>query len=451
MATAVVMPKLGNSVESSIIIEWKKKPGDTVSEGDILVEIETDKATLEVESPAAGTLLDVFYEEGDDVPVMVNIAAIGEPGEDASEFRPEGSTPAAPVESPQSTAPATPAPQTNGTSAPAATPQPVIQAGDVGRIFISPRAQNLAERKQLDISMIQGTGPEGRIIERDVEAALETQPRLTPVARTMVETGEYVAPDRGGRIGKGDLLPASAASSPAQPMIEDETEVIPLKGMRRTIAKRMLESMQSTAQLTLNAYADARAVMAYRKRLKASPEEMGLQKVSINDLILYVVARTLPQFPEMNAVFDGEQLTRYRNVHLGFAVDTPRGLLVPVIRNASSISLKQLSDEAKRLAYAGLDGKLMPDEMTGGTFTVTNLGSFGVETFTPVLNPPQVAILGVGNINLRPVMVDDEVEHIPHIGLSLTIDHQVVDGAPAARFLQAFANNLAQLELMMAL
>lgn len=451
MATAVVMPKLGNSVESSIIIEWKKKPGDTVEEGDILVEIETDKATLEVESPAAGTLLDVFFEEGDDVPVMVNIAAIGEAGEDGSQFRPEGaaeSAPAAPTP-PEPVVLAAPSQPSNGKPSPAPQPQPITQAGDAGRLFISPRARNLADRKQLDISMIQGTGPEGRIIERDIEAALESQPRLTPVGKRMVETGEYVVPEKGGRIGKGDLIPAGAAA--AQPIAAEDGEVVPVKGMRRTIAKRMHESLQSTAQLTLNAYADASALMAYRKKLKASDESLGLTKVSINDLIMYVVARTLPQFPDMNALFTGTEITRYRNVQLGFAVDTPRGLLVPVIRNANLISLKQLSDEAKRLAYAGLDGKLLPDEMVDGTFTVTNLGSFGVETFTPVLNPPQVGILGVGNINLRAVLVDGEVEHIPHIGLSLTMDHQAIDGAPAARFLQAVVNNLANLELMMAL
>jgi pyruvate dehydrogenase E2 component (dihydrolipoamide acetyltransferase) len=219
----------------------------------------------------------------------------------------------------------------------------------------------------------------------------------------------------------------------------DEIEVIPLKGVRKIIASRMLESLQTTAQLTLNASADVNALLAYRKRLKQSAEESGARAVNINDLILFSVSRILLEFPEMNALFENQAIARYKNVHLGFAVDTPRGLLVPVVRQANRLSLKQLSDAARQLAAAALDGSITADSMRGGTFTVTNLGSFGIESFTPVLNPPQVAILGVGNVNLKPVEVDGDVEFRPHMGLSLTINHQVVDGGPAARFLQALA------------
>lgn len=192
-------------------------------------------------------------------------------------------------------------------------------------------------------------------------------------------------------------------------------------------------------------------MLAYRKRLKDSPEALGLARVTINDLVLFAVARTLPQFPGLNATFSEETISQYKNVHLGFAVDTPRGLLVPVIRRANLLSLKQLAQETKRLTAACLDSTISADEMSGGTFTVTNLGSFGIESFTPVLNPPQVAILGVGNVNLKPVEVEGEVQFIPHLGLSLTINHQVVDGAPAARFVQTFAQNVAAFELLLAL
>jgi pyruvate dehydrogenase E2 component (dihydrolipoamide acetyltransferase) len=288
-----------------------------------------------------------------------------------------------------------------------------------------------------------------------VQAAIETQPAMTPLARTMLAQGDYTVPERGsgigGKITADDLIPASIpATTPTQPVVADEVEIIPLKGIRKIIAARMLESVQTTAQLTLNASADARALKAYRQQLKRSNETFGLQRVTINDLILLAVSRTLPQFPELNAHFTGDALHRYKDVHLGMAVDTPRGLMVPVIRGANTLSLRQISQEGKRLALACMEGKIAPDELSGGTFTVTNLGALGVESFTPVLNPPEVGILGVGNITLKPVQIGDEVQFIPHIGLSLTINHQVVDGAPGARFLQALSQGLAGIELLLA-
>lgn len=460
------MPQLGNSVESSIIVAWKKQKGEQVSAGEIICEVETDKATIDVESPASGVLLETFFAAGDDVPVKVNIAAIGEPGEDAESLRPDGSTTQSAVPVVSAAAPAPARAEINGASASAA-PVPATMPVTGEKPGVSPRARNLAARKEVDLSNIVGTGPGGRIIERDVQAALESQPRLTPVARSMVESGEYVAPDRGsgtgGRVTKRDLLPTVAPEPAAvgtppvvsvpEPAasISDEIETIPLKGMRKVIATRMLESMQTTAQLTLNTSADARALLAYRERLKNSAEALGLQKVTVNDLILFVTARTLLQFPELNALFHGDSIARYKQVHLGFAVDTPRGLIVPVIRGAHMLSLRDLSAEAKRLGAACLNSTIKPDEISGGTFTVTNLGSLGIESFTPILNPPQVAILGVSAIVLKPVELDGKIQLVKHIGLSLTINHQVVDGAPAARFLQALTQNIAGLELMLAL
>jgi pyruvate dehydrogenase E2 component (dihydrolipoamide acetyltransferase) len=192
-------------------------------------------------------------------------------------------------------------------------------------------------------------------------------------------------------------------------------------------------------------------LLAYRQRLKTSDQALGLSGVTINDLVMLAVAKTLPGFLDLNATFADGELRRYRQVHLGFAVDTPRGLLVPVIRNASARSLRQLAAESSRLAQACQSGAVSPDALSGGTFTVTNLGQFGIESFTPIVNAPQVAILGVGNVNLRPVEDEGGVVHVPHIGLSLTIDHQIVDGAPGARFLQALARNIAQIELSLAL
>ena len=191
-------------------------------------------------------------------------------------------------------------------------------------------------------------------------------------------------------------------------------------------------------------------MQALRQRLKASPEALGLREVTVNDLVLFAVSRTLTRFPDLNALFLDKSLRRFTPVHLGFAVDTPRGLLVPVIRHADSLSLRALSQAARRLAQAAQDGKATPDDLSGGTFTVTNLGSLGIESFTPVLNPPQVAILGVGSIQLKPVDADGEAQFIPHLGLSLTINHQVVDGAPGARFLHAVTQAIASLDLLLA-
>jgi pyruvate dehydrogenase E2 component (dihydrolipoamide acetyltransferase) len=235
--------------------------------------------------------------------------------------------------------------------------------------------------------------------------------------------------------------------------------VLPIRGVRKTIAERMLKSMQSTAQLTLHSSADARILLNLRKRFKASDPTLGLQSVTINDLVLFAVSRVLPQFAALNATMEAETITQYQSVHLGFAVDTLRGLVVPVIRQANSLSLRSIAQEAKRLSGAVQDGKVAPDDLAGGTFTVTNLGNLGIEQFTPILNVPQVAILGVGSVNLKAVAVEDDdgsepgesVQFVPHMGLSLTINHQVVDGAPAARFLHALAAAIKDLDLLLAL
>ncbi|HEX9922695.1 MAG TPA: dihydrolipoamide acetyltransferase family protein [Anaerolineae bacterium] len=455
MATAVLMPKQGQSVESCLIASWKKQPGDQVTAGETVCEVETDKALLEVESPTSGVVLALFFQEGDEVPVLTTIAAIGEPGEDVSDLRPAGTVMEELSDTQEERQPVTL--QTEAQETTQAVVSQVISE-PTGSLSISPRARNLAAKRSLDLAGLQGSGPGGRIIERDIQAVLVKAPPMTPLARTMVTQGGYEAPARGsgagGRILARDLsaMPAAPAHTKAVSSEEaDEVKATPVKGVRKMIAERMLNSLQTTAQLTLNTTADARALKAYRQRLKQSQAELGLQTVTINDLMLLAVSRTLLQYPELNARFADDTIYQYQDVHLGVAVDTPRGLMVPVIRHANTLSLRQLSHEAKRLATACLDKTIAPDELTGGTFTVTNLGSFGIETFTPVLNTPEVGILGVGNINLKPVEDEGEVAFIPHIGLSLTINHQVIDGAPAARFLQMLSQGLTELELLLAL
>ena len=480
MATPIVMPKQGNTVESVIIVDWKKQVGESVAVDDVLCEVETDKATMEVPSTVAGTLLAQLYAAGDEVPVMATIAWIGEagelaPAEGAQGARSEEAAPTSPGAEPNA-----PATRTG--------PSPVLQSPTLHSPLshfptspppVSPRARNLAERKGIEAAVLTGSGPGGRVIERDVQAAIAAQPKLTPVAKAMVAEGGFAVPAQGsgpgGRVTSKDLVkegmkeevkegvkgeerkgaregaaPTSVPQSPTLPLSQSPTvEIIPLKGVRKVIAERMLQSLQTTAQLTLNASADARALQALRKRLKESPEAMGVRSITINDLVLFAVARTLPAFPGLNALFTGAEIHQHRSVHLGIAVDTPRGLMVPVVRNAETLTLRQLSAEAKRLATACVENKITPDELTGGTFTVTNLGAFGVESFTPVLNPPQVAILGVCNIQPKPTEIGDKVKFVPHLGLSLTINHQVVDGAPAARFLQALSQAIANIDLLL--
>ncbi len=470
MATTVVMPRQGQTVESCIIVEWKKAIGDSVAEGEVLLEVETDKATLEVPAPVSGTLLARFFEAGDEVPVLTAIASIGAPGEEISGApglpEPPKPEPDVPVESEEVAAKvqgSAPAQAPAQAAAQAAAQVPSVEASG-GASPVSPRARHVAERKGVDAPALQGSGPGGRVIERDVLAAAAAMPKLTPVARAMVAEGGYTVPAQGsgprGRVTSHDLVQQAApqvAAAPAAvaapaPVPGDEVERIEVKGVRKIIAERMLQSLQTTAQLTMNASADARALQAYRARLKQSPEALGLRGVTINDLVLFAVSRALLQHPEVNALYLPQEaaILRHRRVHLAFAVDTPRGLIVPVIRNADSLSLRRMAADAKRLATAAQENKSAPDDLTGGTFTVTNLGGFGVESFTPVLNPPQVGILGVGNIQPRPVQGADGIDFVPHLGLSLTINHQVVDGAPGARFLQTLAALIAQFDLLLA-
>lgn len=429
MATIVVMPQLGNSVESCIIVEWMIAEGDTVAVDQTLASIETDKSTMEVPSTAEGTVLKLLWEEGDEVPVKDPLIIVGEPGEDISGLVPGGD--AAPVEA-DASAEQTAAPEQ---AAPAFATERATGA-------VSPRARALAASNGVDASAIaEGSGPHGRVIERDVAAAIAAGPVLTSAARAAgVSATEGTG--IGGRVSVADAgrapeaAPAAAAPVAAADFPGASTSA-PLKGVRKVVAKRMMESLTSTAQLTLNTTANAAGILAMRKKVKNADEALGLNKITLNDLVCFAVSRTLLKYPVFNAHLEDGVLTEFEQVHLGFACDTPRGLLVPVIRSAQALGLKAFSDEAKRLAGGAIDGSLSPDFLSGGTFTVSNIGSFGIETFTPVINLPQTAILGVGAITPRPtVAADGTIGVEQRLNLSLTIDHQVIDGADGARFLR---------------
>ena len=432
MATIVVMPQLGNSVESCIIVEWMIAEGDTVSVDQTLASIETDKSTMEVPSTAEGTVLKLLWEEGDEVPVKDPLIIVGEPGEDISGLVPGGDAAPAEADAPAEQAAAAPE-----AAAPAFATERATGA-------VSPRARALAASNGVDASAIaEGSGPHGRVIERDVAAAIAAGPVLTSAARAAgVSAAEGTG--IGGRVSVADAgrtpeaAPAAAVAAPAAAAdFPGASTSAPLKGVRKVVAKRMMESLTSTAQLTLNTTANAAGILAMRKKVKNADESLGLNKITLNDLVCFAVSRTLLKYPVFNAHLEDGVLTQFEQVHLGFACDTPRGLLVPVIRSAQSLGLKAFSDEAKRLAGGAIDGSLSPDFLSGGTFTVSNIGSFGIETFTPVINLPQTAILGVGAITPRPtVAADGSIGVEQRINLSLTIDHQVIDGADGARFLR---------------
>jgi pyruvate dehydrogenase E2 component (dihydrolipoamide acetyltransferase) len=435
MAVPIIMPQRGNSATKYVLSAWKKQPGDTVRKGEVLADVETDKAIVEIESPGDGTLLATFVAAGDEAATLSVIGAIGEPGEEVEVLR---GAEVAHVTPPESVRPS---------PKPAPTP-PAARVNGHAAAGTSPRARALAASRNVDLAALSltGTGPDGRVIERDVRAALDALPQRTRAAQAAgpAQDTPLTGSGLGGRITLADLARRPAEAEPG-------TVLVPLRGVRRVTAERMLASLQTTAQLTLTAYVDARALRALRARLKGSPPALGLQSVTLNDLVLFAVTRMLPQFPELNAHFVGDAVYQFRSISLGFAVDTPRGLLVPVIHDAGQLSLAALSTEAHRLAEAAASGRIDPALLDGGTFTVSNLGSFGIETFTPVLNTPQVAILGVGAVHLKPVETEAGVEHWPHLPLSLTIDHQALDGAPAARFLQALAASIARIDLLLAL
>jgi pyruvate dehydrogenase E2 component (dihydrolipoamide acetyltransferase) len=430
MAQQIILPRQGQSVETCLILDWRKKEGEEVREGEVLVEVETDKAAFEVESTAAGTLLKILRQEGEDVPVLSPLAIVGQPGEDISALADQaGTAESAAAEAPADGSAAVAAPSVAGARESA--------GSSTGRVAISPRARRTAEQNGLKPEQIlavlpegRGSGPRGRILERDVQQAL-----------SLAEAG--AEPAAAAEASK-TAVPAAAADFPG-PVRE-----VPVKGMRKLIAERMHASLQGSAQYTLHASAAAQSLLAYRKMLKAAAEELGLQSITINDLLNYAVTRVLLRFPAVNSHFFGDKSLLFERVHLAVAVDTPRGLMAPVIRNASLLTLKQITAEAARLRRACLENTITPDQLNGGTFTVSNMGTLGIEGFTPVLNPPQVAILGAGSIQLKPVEREGEVAFQRFMSLSLTANHQILDGAPAAAFLQELCRALESFELLLA-
>ena len=423
MATLVIMPRQGQSVESCVITEWVKKKGDKVAEGDILFSYETDKSSFDETATVAGTLLEVFVEDGDDVPCLDPVCIIGEEGEDISALMPEKKAEEVPAAAPAAEVKA----EASVAAAPAAAP--VATASADGRMKISPRARHLVEQTDADLAQAVPTGPNGRIIERDVNA--------------LVDAGKLV----GTAVAEAPVAAAPAAAAAEEVEYVDEK----LPNIRKVIARAMHNSLSTIDQVTMMESFDATELLAYRAKCKANAEKLGLSNITINDMILFAVAKTALNHRDINANYlDSEEKMRFfTNVHLGIAVDTERGLLVPTVQNANKLTINELSVKSKQLIGQVKDGTIAPDLLKGASVTVSNVGAMGVEYFTPVVNPPQTAIIGVGGITRRVKNVNGQDVFYDAIGLSLTFDHRALDGSPAARFLKELCANLENFNLLL--
>ena len=462
MANVVIMPKQGQSVESCIVTEFIKKVGDKVAVGDVLFSYETDKATFEEESKFEGTVLACFFNDGDEIPVLTNVMVIGAEGESFEEF----SLPPAPSQGGGALAGA---PNGQGAEEKSINAITCGQESAVNPVFastpslgggwgeaspVSPRARKLAAEKGVDTALIAGSGPHGRIIERDVLAAVAAGGTLTGKARAMMAEGGLEAPAAGsglaGAVKAGDLKVAKANHTDIAGEGTD-FEVVKMSNMRKLIARSMYNSLQNSAQLTHHLGADARRIQALRKKAKKAYEEGRIDaNVTINDLVCYAVVKALQKFPNANSHCLGESMRLFKKVHLGLAVDTERGLMVPTVKNADDLDIIGLSKALKKVAEDCKKGGINPDLLSpeAASFTVSNLGNYGVEMFTPIINVPQSAILGVNTIVPRPKDLGGGVyAFVPYLGLSLTYDHRSLDGGEATRFVKQIATEIENLEV----
>lgn len=441
MANVVIMPKQGQSVESCILTELKKRKGDKVAVGDILFAYETDKASFEEESKFEGTVLEVLYNEGDEVTVLSNVMIIGEPGENIEQY----------LQGDQSVeAPAAVQSEEVAVVVESKAEQQVVHAVATPGCGVSPRARHLAQKQGINVANLAGTGPNGRIIERDVIAAIEGSAKMTPLAKAIALQSGAVASQKGSGLA-GTARGVDMVEAKSVATVAEDSQIKPLSNMRKIIAKAMHASLQNSAQLTHHLGADARRIMELRKAAKKAAEEGRLSvNITLNDLVCFAVIKALLKFPNVNSHFLGDSMRLFNKVHLALAVDTERGLMVPVVKCADDLTIVQLAERLKEVAAACKKGSIDPDLLSSeaASFTVSNLGNYGVEMFTPVINLPQSAILGVNTIVPRPKDIGGGVyAFVPHIGLSLTYDHRALDGGEATRFLKQIAIEIETLDI----
>jgi len=442
MATPIIMPKFGQMTEESAIVEWRKKEGDSVAKGDILFTVETDKSVMDVESFEAGTLIKILVVPGINVPVQTPVGFLGQPGEKAPEVAP-APTPAAP----RKPAAPTPAPApvaVTGQPAPiapvaASVPAPAPPPQAAGLFRISPRAARLAADCVIDPTPIRGTGPSGRIVEKDVRAHLAARGydslRVSPAAKQMAARE------------KVDLLAVPGTGDNGRVTVQDVERAVAerpraLTKMRQIIAQRLTQSVVTAPHFFVTVEVDMTDLLALRARLKE-----GGAPYTVTDFIAEAAILTLKEFPDVNSSTDGKNIRWSSRVHLGLAVSLEQGLVVPVIRGADDLSLAELNARARELAEKARAGKLAPDEMSGSTFTISNMGMLDVENFTAIINTGEAAILAVSSTIRKPVVRDEKIVIRSILKLTLSSDHRLVDGALAARFVNGIKRRLEDVSL----
>ncbi len=468
MAQVFLMPQLGSTMEEGVILKWHKQEGDAIRQGDVLLEIETDKATMEVESTLDGVVRKILTPAAASVPIRQPIAILGSADEPIEALLAQvGLGSSAPAPEPEISAPASLTPTPERLPVTAARGRAGSDTAMRERVFLSPRARRRADTHGVPVAALagRGTGPEGRVVERDVIAYLEAQPslmpetaetparpRVTPLAARLaddlgIDLGDLTLGLPGSRVRREDVLrhaetarpadPRSAADkSPASSVNEDSYTVEPFGGMRRRIAENVARSAFTAPHVTLTLEVDMTEASEFRARLIPEVEQVYGVRLSFTDMLVKAAAQALREHPRLNAALVGEELRLYAQQNIGVAVALDEGLIVPVIRSVGSKSLGAVSAELKQLVERARTGKFTPDDLAGGTFSITNLGAFGIDVFDPIIVPPQAAILGVGRIADKPVVINKEVQVRSMMNLCLSFDHRIVDGAPAARFLQ---------------
>ena len=431
MAQEIVLPQWGMEMQDATVVRWLKQEGDPVQEGEPLVELETAKIATELESIASGVVAHILVPEGATVPIRTVLAIVAAPGEQVS--RPAGA-------GPSGSAVRATAPATSSRSVAQGSPQVV------------PAARRLAQERGINLAQVQGTGPGGRILVEDVQKVLEARTAAPPapaeVAVQVTPAARHLARQHGidlkrvqgtgprGRILVEDVQKTLAVQS--QPTAQP-AQVIPIRGMRQTIATRMVQSLQTMAQVTLTTEVDVTEAMTLRAGLARQWPESGLSPLH---LVIKATARALQEHPRMNAVQTEHEIELVPEIHIGVAVSLEEGLLVPTIHRADAKHLAQIASESRDMATKAREGRATYEEVTGGTFTITNLGAYGIDAFTPIINPPQVGILGVGRVVEKPVVYQGEITKRSMMFLSLTFDHRAIDGAPAAAFLHTLKGHL---------
>lgn len=426
------MPKWGLTMKQGKITKWFKEEGDSVKQGEELFEVETEKITNKVDAAASGILFQIVVPAGTTVPVGSIVAVIAEPGEQPERI--EGVQMGEVVEA----------------AAPTAGSQAAVRPErprEKKFVPATPAARRLAKELEVDLSLVPGTGPGGRITESDVSKYHEQgppPPKITPLAKEMarqagLDVSSIAGTGEGGKITKQDVGRAMEAGIGEA---KKPVQSIPFSGMRKAIAENMHGSLQNTAQLTLFTEVDVTEMVRCLDSIREEHKNDETVRISHNDVIILITSRVLKRFPAMNSTLVGEEILLHDAVNMGIAVALPEGLMVPVLHEAHEKGLLQIAKEARDLAQKAREGTLTVDEVTGGTFTLTNLSMFEVDGFTPILRPPETGILGVGRVKEKPAVYEGEISIRPMMFLSLTFDHRVVDGAPAAEFLQALAGSL---------